>query len=101
MITTKEWKEFKIYILDCFMVRLRSPEYKKLMELEIKQFETVKEKHRFLWWKWESVRLPIYHEYIMRKYETQDQRMLVERKYRIPEETIEECLNWLVTKEEV
>ncbi len=98
MISTKDWGEFKKYVTNCFMDRIRSKEYQKLMELEMKQFENVTEKHKFLWWSWETTRMPMYWEYTTRKYDTEDQRMLVERKYPIPEETLEECLNWLVRR---
>ena len=99
MIDKKDWKQFKKYITDCFMKRIKSKEYKRLMELEVEQFAPVTEKHKFLWWSWETTRMPIYSfEYLPKKWATEDQRMLVERMYPIPDETVEECLNWLVRK---
>lgn len=99
MITTREWIAFKKHVTSCFMKRIKSKEYKKLINLEIEQFSPITEKHKFLWWNWETTRFPIYSfEYLPKKWATEEQRALVETMYPIPDESIEECLNWLTTK---
>lgn len=97
MITKKQWQEFQTYRAKQDLSFYSSDEYKSLIE---RRSEVLKpSKNKFLWFEWESAPDPFI---VFMRLDRIDR---LERLYRtlpiyyVPEETVEECLNWLARKD--
>ena len=96
MITIKQWSEFKEHIVQCQKKLYSSKEWKESIEATKEHDRNLESRVVRHWWGDETV-----YPHPLR-YITPDNgdflRIIAEIKHPVPEETIEDCLNYLLSK---
>jgi hypothetical protein len=100
----KDWKAFQTYRSQQIAKFYRSKEYRDLLVEEKAELDKIcnkpKIKYQFLWWKWETKDNYDYFDHInlttaIKYYQHRKEDLRMSPKFYCPNETIEDCLNWL------
>ena len=103
MITTKQWSDFQKYRNEMYLEVLTSHKYKRLNKFFENIMKTEKKKvvKRFLWITWEEeieLKLDYITSMIAYEFYQREKNILFSV---VPEPTIENCLNWLISKRSI